>query len=131
LIPRPETEILVSVALDKLKLLDPTARLKILDLGTGSGCIAVSIAKLFPQADIWATDVSALALQLAKENARLHKVKIKFLRSDIFGALKDKPPKFDLIISNPPYISRQEFIDLAKEISFEPPGASSDRQLFI
>jgi release factor glutamine methyltransferase len=123
LIPRPETEILVSVALDKLKLLDPTARLKILDLGTGSGCIAVSIAKLFPQADIWATDVSALALQLAKENARLHKVKIKFLRSDIFGALKDKPPKFDLIISNPPYISRQEFIDLAKEISFEPPLA--------
>jgi len=120
LIPRSETEILVSCALEKLKSRGKTARLKILDLGTGSGCIAVSIAKLLPQALIWATDISVPALQLAKENADLHKVKVKFLAGDIFSALEKDQEKFDLIISNPPYVSRQEFCGLAKEISFEP-----------
>ena len=120
LIPRPETEILISAALDKLKLKGKTAGLKILDLGTGSGCIAVSIAKLLPQAFIWATDISLGALKLAKENARLHKVKIEFLCSDIFSALENNPVKFDLIITNPPYISSQEFCGLAKELFFEP-----------
>lgn len=120
LIPRPETEILISCALEKLKSTGKAARLKILDLGTGSGCIAVSIAKLLPQALIWASDVSFPALQLAKENADLHKVKVKFLRSDIFSALEKNQEKFDLIISNPPYIAKEEFCGLAKEISFEP-----------
>jgi len=119
LIPRPETEILVSSALEQLKSIAKAAP-KILDLGTGSGCIAVSIAKLLPSARIWAADVSGKALQLAKENADLHKVKIKFLRSDIFNAFKKDPEKFDLIISNPPYIARQDFRGLAREISFEP-----------
>jgi release factor glutamine methyltransferase len=123
LIPRPETEILVSGALEKLKLRGRPAGLRILDLGTGSGCIAVSIAKLLPQASVWAADISLPALQLAKENARRHKVKIKFLRSDIFSGLEKKQDKFDLIISNPPYISRGEFGGLAKEISFEPVSA--------
>jgi release factor glutamine methyltransferase len=120
LIPRPETEILISCALEKLKSRGKTSPPKILDLGTGSGCIAVSIAKLMPQALIWASDISAPALRLAKENADLHKVKVKFLRSDIFSALEKDQPKFDLIISNPPYISTEEFCGLAKEISFEP-----------
>ncbi|MFH0918623.1 MAG: peptide chain release factor N(5)-glutamine methyltransferase [Candidatus Omnitrophota bacterium] len=120
LIPRPETEILISAALEKLKLRGKTVPQKILDLGTGSGCIAVAIAKLLPPAVIWATDISALALQLAKENANLHKVKIKFLRSDIFKALENERIKFDLIISNPPYISWPQFCGLAREISFEP-----------
>ncbi|MCX5698841.1 MAG: peptide chain release factor N(5)-glutamine methyltransferase [Candidatus Omnitrophica bacterium] len=120
LIPRPETEILISCALEKLKSSGKTAPGKILDLGTGSGCIAICLAKLLPQALIWATDISLAALRLAKENADLHKVKVKFLHSDIFSALKKDQEKFDLIISNPPYISRQEFRGLAKEISFEP-----------
>jgi release factor glutamine methyltransferase len=120
LIPRPETEILVSCALDKLRLMGKTGQLKILDLGTGSGCIAVSLAKLLPQAVVWASDISFLALQLAQENADLHKVKIKFLAGDIFSALEKDHEKFDLIISNPPYISKDEFCNLAKEISFEP-----------
>ena len=120
LIPRPETEILISSALEKLGSSGKTVQLKILDLGTGSGCIAVAIAKLLPQALIWATDISLPALQLAQENADLHKVKVKFLRSDIFRALKKYQKKFDLIISNPPYIPRGEFCGLAKEISFEP-----------
>jgi release factor glutamine methyltransferase len=120
LIPRSETEILVSCVLEKLKSKDKGAPQKILDLGTGSGCIAVSLAKLFPQAMIWASDVSLAALQLAKENADCHKVKVRFLHSDIFSALKKDQDKFDLIISNPPYISTAEFTGLAKELSFEP-----------
>ena len=120
LIPRPETEILISCALEKLKSRGKTAPQKIFDLGTGSGCIAVATAKLLPQALIWASDISLPALQLAKENSDLHKVKVKFLHSDIFSALKKDQEKFDLIISNPPYISTQEFCGLAKEISFEP-----------
>jgi len=119
LIPRPETEILISCALEKLKSSGKVAQPKILDLGTGSGCIAICIAKLLPQALIWATDVSLSALQLAKENADLHKVKVKFLLGDIFSALEGQE-KFDLIISNPPYIAKHEFCGLAKEISFEP-----------
>ena len=120
LIPRPETEILVSCAQDKLKSTGKAAGSKILDLGTGSGCIAICLAKLFPQAEIWATDLSESALQLAQENARLHQVKIKFLAGDIFNALNNNSEKFDLIISNPPYICQVELSGLAKEISFEP-----------
>ena len=120
LIPRPETEILIGSALEKLKSINKVEPLKILDLGTGSGCIAVCLAKLLPQAEVWASDISLLALQLAKENADLHKVKVKFLWGDIFNALEKDQKKFDLIISNPPYIAKQEFYSLAKEISFEP-----------
>jgi release factor glutamine methyltransferase len=120
LIPRPETEILISCLSRELKSSGKIGQLKILDLGTGSGCIAVSIAKLLPRALIWASDVSLAALQLAKENAQLHKVKVKFLLSDIFSGLKKDQEKFDLIISNPPYVSSLELRGLAKEISFEP-----------
>ena len=117
LIPRPETEILVESAIAELKAEDKVSP-EILDLGTGSGCIAVSIAKLLPRAFVWAIDISDEALQLAGENARLNKVEVKFLRMDLFSGLKNK--KFDLIISNPPYISAGELAGLAKEISFEP-----------
>ncbi len=119
LIPRPETEILVEQALDKLKatgVLSP----KILDCGTGSGCIAVTIARLLPQADVWASDISFEALQLAEENAGLNNVKVKFRQGDLFNALKFGSSRFDLIISNPPYLSTRELNSLAKEISFEP-----------
>ncbi|MHB8154554.1 MAG: peptide chain release factor N(5)-glutamine methyltransferase [Candidatus Omnitrophota bacterium] len=120
LIPRPETETLISCALEELKSTGKTGQLKILDLGTGSGCIAVCLAKLLPQALIWAADISWAALQLAKENADLHKVKVKFLWGDIFGALEKEQKEFDLIISNPPYIAKGEFCGLARELFFEP-----------
>jgi release factor glutamine methyltransferase len=120
LIPRPETEILVESAVNKLKFESKTKQPKILDLGTGSGCIAVAIAKLLPQGKIWALDISGAALELARENADLHKVNIRFLRSDIFSVIENDPVKFDLIVSNPPYIGRGEFKNLAKEIYFEP-----------
>ncbi|MDD5252737.1 MAG: peptide chain release factor N(5)-glutamine methyltransferase [Candidatus Omnitrophota bacterium] len=119
LIPRPETEILVETAIEKLRQEGVTSP-KILDLGTGSGCIAVALAKNLEAADVWASDVSNAALQLAKENAGLNNVEVKFLQSDIFSALKLKSEKFDLIISNPPYISDGDFGSLAKEIFFEP-----------
>jgi len=117
LIPRPETEILVEQSLAALKAAEKLSP-KILDLGTGTGCIAIAIAKLFPKAVVWGVDISQEALELAGENAGLNKVKIKFLRSNLFSKLKNK--KFDLIISNPPYISAAELSGLAKEISFEP-----------
>ncbi|MFA4993400.1 MAG: peptide chain release factor N(5)-glutamine methyltransferase [Candidatus Omnitrophota bacterium] len=122
LIPRPETEILVEQALIRLQEAE-IASPKILDLGTGSGCIAVSIAKSLKHADVWASDISSTALQLAGENAALNNVEIKFIKSDLFDALKFKKNRFDLIISNPPYVSSEEFHALAKEISFEPPLA--------
>ncbi len=119
LIPRPETEILVETAIEKLKQMGIVSP-KILDLGTGSGCIAVAIAKNLSRSDVWASDISNAALQLAGDNARLNNVKIKFIQSDLFEALKIKNDKFDLIISNPPYVSTGEFHSLAKEIHFEP-----------
>ncbi len=124
LIPRPETEILVDAAIKELKAADKVSP-RILDLGTGSGCIAVAIAKLFPSATVWAGDISEQALQLAAENASLHQVAIKFLSTDIFSALKNEKEKFDVIVSNPPYVAEAQLASLAKEISFEPRCALS------
>ncbi len=120
LIPRPETEILVDQAVNKLRLNHKIKQPRVLDLGCGSGCIAVTIAKLLPQSSVWALDISEAALALAQENAALQKVNIKFLCSDIFEALENQAVKFDLIVSNPPYIGQGEFKNLCKEISFEP-----------
>jgi release factor glutamine methyltransferase len=119
LIPRPETEILVEQALEQLKQAG-IASPKILDLGTGSGCIAVSIAKNLSRPDVWASDISTEALRLAQENACFNNVEIKFIQGDLFDALEFKNHKFDLIVSNPPYVSSGEFHSLAKEIFFEP-----------
>ncbi|MDD5505169.1 MAG: peptide chain release factor N(5)-glutamine methyltransferase [Candidatus Omnitrophica bacterium] len=119
LIPRPETEILVEAAIEKINQSGITSP-EVLDLGTGSGCIAVAIAKNFSGADVWASDISTAALQLAEENAGLNNVEIEFIKSDIFDALKFKNHKFDLIISNPPYVSSGELHSLSKEIFFEP-----------
>lgn len=119
LIPRPETEILVEAAIKELKTIGISSP-KIFDLGTGSGCIAISIAKFLPGAIVWAADISQEALQLAAANAKLNKTEIKFFRSDIFSAPELKNEQFDLIISNPPYVAAAELSSLAKEISFEP-----------
>ncbi len=122
LIPRPETEILVQSAVGELRAMN-NACPKVLDLGTGCGCIAVAIAKLFPQSITLASDISAEALQLAKENACLNNADVKFLRGDLFNALENTREKFDLIISNPPYIKVSQLGSLAREISFEPQEA--------
>ncbi|MDP2981117.1 MAG: peptide chain release factor N(5)-glutamine methyltransferase, partial [Candidatus Omnitrophota bacterium] len=121
LIPRPETEILVNEiqALCSMRY----APVRILDLCTGSGNIAISLAKLMPQAEITATDVSEAALKIAEKNAARHNARerIRFYKGDVFNALVfDKNPKFDIIVCNPPYIKEGDFPYLQKEVRQEP-----------
>jgi release factor glutamine methyltransferase len=122
LIPRPETETVVEVALDFIRT-GPSA--KILEIGTGSGAIAVAIAKNAPVAQIVALDVSKVSLEIAAENARRHRCadRIAFVQSDCFSALdgSQRFDPFDLIVSNPPYIPEDELAALAPEVrDFEP-----------
>ncbi len=105
LIPRPETEELVDwIVKDQINKKDP---LKILDIGTGSGCIAVSLAKNLPEAEVYAIDISGKAIEVAKENAEKNGVAIVFMQLDILIANK-LPQKFDIIVSNPPYVRASE-----------------------
>ncbi len=120
LIPRPETEILVEEALTSVP---HNESVRILEIGTGCGAIAISLAKELEKASIIATDISSEALILAKENARIHGVeaKITFVCGNLFQSLERvKQKAFDLIISNPPYIPTYLFSDLLPEIHFEP-----------
>lgn len=121
LIPRPETEILVEAAIKITRLIGEKVR--ILDLGTGSGCIAVSLAKLLPKAKVTATDISPEALKVALENARANNVDIDFFQGDLFGTCNLTPITYDLIISNPPYIRSSEIKKLQPEVRYEPPIA--------
>lgn len=118
LIPRPETEILVE---EVLKSINET-NLKILDIGTGSGCIACMLAKNINEAEVFACDISEKALEVAKFNAKKLEVlnKIKFILSDIFENI-DKNLKFDVIVSNPPYISINKKSELQPEVALHEP----------
>ncbi|HAZ11045.1 MAG: protein-(glutamine-N5) methyltransferase, release factor-specific [Omnitrophica bacterium GWA2_41_15] len=121
-IPRPETELLVNMTRDTLNVTQ-TKNPKILDLCTGSGNIAVSLAKLIQEAEIVATDISEPALKIAEKNAVRHNLsdRIKFYKGNIFNALIfAKNPKFDIIICNPPYIKEDELPYLQKEVKVEP-----------
>lgn len=117
LIPRPETEILAERAIQSLKV-SKSQSLKVLDLGTGSGCIAIALAKNSESAEIDAVDISTEALKTAKENAGLNKAKINFIQSDLFSGLKDK--KYAMIVSNPPYVEECQIRRLQPELRFEP-----------
>ncbi|MBI5491567.1 MAG: peptide chain release factor N(5)-glutamine methyltransferase [Deltaproteobacteria bacterium] len=127
LIPRPETELLVDEALDaagRLKAESLTA----VDLCTGSGCIAVSLAKELARSIVYATDISEAALDVARENARANGVadRVRFLQGDLFGPLSGLgvEGRAGLIISNPPYVSKKDMEDLAPEIKdYEPEAA--------
>jgi len=155
LIPRPETEHLIEVALDRLALRElragrpnknDGAGLLIADVGTGSGCIAIALAKELPQAQIFASDISTKALAVAQRNAARYSVssQIHFLESNLFDRLSalgvrwvappeglasksrilQEPTLFDLIVANPPYIGRRESPSLAREVrDHEPPLA--------
>jgi release factor glutamine methyltransferase len=141
LIPRPETEHVIEVALDRLALRELRAGrpqkstgegLQIADIGTGSGCIAIALAKELPAANFVATDISPAALAVAKRNAQRHAVadRIRFLESNLLDALglplatRHSPLSFDLIASNPPYIGRREASSLPREVrDHEPAGA--------
>jgi len=117
LIPRPETELLVEAALERTRPM-PTSPLKILDIGTGSGAIAVCLAKELREAQISAVDISSAALQVARENAERHGVadRIRFAQGDLFGPLAEERGSFDLILANPPYIRSGDLAELAPEI---------------
>ena len=114
LIPRPETEELV-----RLMLKEDLDGKEILDIGTGSGCIAISLAKNLSNAKVSALDISKDALEVAKENAILHNVSVEFINADIFEYQSDK--KYDIIVSNPPYVTKSEK-GLMKQnvLSYEP-----------
>jgi len=107
LVPRSDTEILVESALEKLKALPDLDNIKILDLGTGSGAIALALASEVPSAKVIATDISNSALAVAKENAKnLGLSNVKFVRGPWFEPLGDQ--RFDIILSNPPYIGKDD-----------------------
>lgn len=117
LIPRPETEHVVDAALDLLMEGEWQAPPSVLDLGTGSGAIAISLAAGFPEAVIIASDASTAALELARQNADAAGVgpRMSFILSDMFDDL-DPVATFDLIVSNPPYISKDEWETLPRDV---------------
>jgi release factor glutamine methyltransferase len=120
LIPRPDTELIVELALERLP---PQGRL--LDMGTGSGAIAVSIAHTRPDAQVTALDVSEAALAVAGRNALDNGARVRFLQSDWFGAL-GPDDQFELIASNPPYIAAGDEHLAQGDLRFEPTGALTD-----
>lgn len=113
LIPRFETELLVEKTYNYIKKYFNKDNIKILDIGTGSGCIAITLNKLLNSSDITGIDISSEALEVAKENNISNNTNVKFLESDIFSNVSDK---YDVIISNPPYISYgdTEVMDIVK-----------------
>lgn len=122
LIPRPETELLVETACD---FLQDIAAPKVLDLGTGTGAIAVSIALAYPRATVMATDFSAAALAVAQKNAQRLGSSVEFMCGNWYDALAGHKD-FDLIVSNPPYISRNDPHLLEGDVRFEPKDALTD-----
>jgi len=114
LIPRPETEELVAWILSD-STLSSKSSLKILDIGTGSGCIAVTLAKNLPHAHVFALDVSEKAIETAKRNAANNLVKITFLQQDILATEK-LGQHFDIIVSNPPYVRNLEKAEIRQNV---------------
>ncbi len=144
LIPRPETEHVIEVVLELCEadlgpqtsgpktstenrmpdVRGPKSEVRIADIGTGSGCIAIALAKEFPDAEIHATDISPAALQIARANAARHQLenRIHFHQIDLLEGLP--PQNFDLIVSNPPYVGESEEDQVQLEVrKFEPPNA--------
>ena len=136
LIPRPETEHVIEVALERLGIaaadsVGRQAELRIADVGTGSGCIAIALAHELPQAHVTATDISAAALEVARRNAERHQVaaRIDFMECNLLDVISHQSPvtsrhspsshqspTFDLIVSNPPYIGLREAATLPREV---------------
>jgi len=115
LIPRSETEELVQWILDDVVESMKPSNLKILDIGSGSGCIAISLAKNLPNAEIFALDISEKALKTARENAALNKVNVNFIQADILN-LETLTGKFDVIVSNPPYVRELEKVEMHRNV---------------
>lgn len=126
LIPRPETEHLIEVAMERLGKGRANASLRIADVGTGSGCIAVALAHEFPRAEIFATDISTDALVVAARNVARHKMagRVHFLECNLLDAFAGERGTFDMIVSNPPYVARDEEAQLPREVREHEPHAA-------
>lgn len=121
LIPRPETEELTLLAIEKIKGMKKSENLRVLDIGTGTGCIPISIAKTLDNVEVNGWDISEKALKIAKLNADLNAPKVIFQLNDILNWREIKCNKFDLIISNPPYVTNGEKAEMNKNVlDFEP-----------
>lgn len=119
LIPRPETEHVIEVALERLGARGDLSRpLRVADVGTGSGCIAIALAKELPHAEIFATDISASALEVARRNAEKHGVsaQVHFVACDLLEGIAAELRSFELIASNPPYVARSDEGQLPREV---------------
>ena len=130
LIPRPETEQLVDMIIDE----NPSSDLQVLDIGTGSGCIAISLARALKFAQVTATDISHDALQVAQQNAIALKTRVRFLEQDILTC-RAPSEMWDIIVSNPPYITEQEKATMERNVlDYEPHSAlfvpNNDPMLF-
>jgi release factor glutamine methyltransferase len=121
LIPRPETEELVELAISKLKELYNNQAINVLDIGTGTGCIAISIAKSVKNALVSAWDVSKESLSIAKLNAELNDVKVTFNAVNVLDFSNGNSEKYDMVISNPPYVTISEKANMNKNVlDYEP-----------
>jgi release factor glutamine methyltransferase len=120
LIPRPETEELVEWIINENSITDKTKKIRILDIGTGSGCIAISLAKNLPNAEVYGIDVSKKAIETAKRNAINNNVDVTFVFLDILETDVLTCP-FDIIVSNPPYVRNLEKEEIKKNVlDYEP-----------
>lgn len=120
LIPRPETEELVEWIINENAVENKSKKIKILDIGTGSGCIAISLAKNLPNAEVYGFDISKKAIETAKRNAINNKVDVTFLFQDVLE-LEELRCKFDVIVSNPPYVRNLEKEEIKKNVlDYEP-----------
>ncbi len=120
LIPRPETEELVDWIISNPQIHKSTNPLRILDIGTGSGCIAISLAKNIPNAQVFAIDVSEKALATAQKNAEINEVDVTFLEKNILET-DDLEQQFDIIVSNPPYVRELEKLEIKKNVLYNEP----------
>ncbi len=118
LIPRPETELLVEEALKAVRNHYNNRAVRILDLCTGSGILAISLAYYYPQAFVLAGDISAGALGIATRNAQKHQVAVDFRQGDLFQPFRGET--FDMIVSNPPYVTFDEYLECSPEVKKEP-----------
>ena len=127
LIPRPDTEFLVVEAFDcisSIRKSDPDKQIDVLDLCTGSGCISICLRNSLKndnKLDVYASDISAGAINIAKENSKTHNTSINFIQSDLFNDVSFAGKKFDVIVSNPPYISLDEKAVMSEDtLKYEP-----------
>jgi release factor glutamine methyltransferase len=123
LIPRPETEELVEWIIDNCRF--PLDQLRILDIGSGSGCIPIALKRRLRKADVWGCDISATALDIARQNATTLGTEVNFIELDFLDHSNwEKLPSFDLIVSNPPYIAKSERLSMQRNVVvYEPPTA--------